>query len=545
MSVFKSKNLLLTLLIFLGVTFVYGQSVNATTILQPQESESVTKSIAGTTVTGSNVTTEQPTEVQPDANTFYHDKSIWVIGDSLAVGWDGQRNVAKNYPTLVGEKLKPRVLQASYASSGSQISGNQNGTPTYDMSNNVQRVINDQQFSDANILIIELGVNDLNYSSNNLGYVQQRLQSNIKKLRKANPKIKIFGILPFASYQQNKASQYSMNDLQDALTKVYSSFGIPVLNWENTHVAHESADLGDHLVHPTQATYEKMANTISDWLLEDSNLNVTEHDSTVNFVSNGWQVDEQGERQYAENNTLVTGFKNINGKTYYFDPKTKGLLKNQFITSDGQRYYVDTDGSVIKGPATNGTDIQIINGKAYEINHLGKITLSTKTGYLSTNQGWIWLEHGELFTGFRYYMGTYYWFENGIRINNAWRSAWNYQYYVDSQGRAVQGKAYLINNVFYNFGDNGTFYLRGKSTGYLGTSVGWRWIENGQLYTGFRKYMGAFYYFENGVRQENKWVSEWGHQYFVGKDGRSVEGTNVNINGKKYNFGNNHTFYLR
>lgn len=60
----------------------------------------------------------------------------------------------------------------------------------------------------------------------------------------------------------------------------------------------------------------------------------------------------------------------------------------------------------------------------------------------------------------------------------------------------------------------------------MSTSQGWLWIEN-------------------GVRQENKWVSEWGHQYFVGKDGRSVEGTNVNINGKKYNFGNNHTFYLR
>ncbi|WP_407124996.1 GDSL-type esterase/lipase family protein [Weissella paramesenteroides] len=460
MGAFKLRLFFLIILSFFGTMFVYSHSVNATTILQPKESESVTKSIAGTTVTDNNVTTKKPVDVQPDTNTFYHDKSIWVIGDSLAVGWDGQRNVAKNYPILVGEKLEPSVLQASYASSGSQISGNQNGTPTYDMSNNVQRVINDQQFSDANILIIELGVNDLNYSSNNLGYVQQRLQSNIKRLRKANPKIKIFGILPFASYKENKVSRYSMNDLQMALTKVYKSFGIPVLNWENTHISHGPAALGDHLVHPTQATYEKMANTISNWLLEDSNLNVVEHDSTATFVSNGWQVDEQGNRQYAENNTLVSGFKNINGKTYYFDPTTKGLLKNQFIISNRQKYYVDSDGSVIKSPATNGKDIQIINGKAYKTNHLGKITLSTKTGYLSTSQGWLW-------------------------------------------------------------------------------------IENGQLYTGFRKYMGAFYYFENGVRQENKWVSEWGHQYFVGKDGRSVEGTNVNINGKKYNFGNNHTFYLR
>lgn len=460
MDGFKCKRFFLTILSFLAFTLVYSQSVNATTFFQPQESESETKSIAGTTITDSNTSTHKTAKLQPDSNTFYHDKNIWIIGDSLAVGWDGKRTVPKNYPTLIGEKLEPKVLQDSYASSGSQISGNQDGTPTYDMSNNVQRVINDKKFSDADILIIELGVNDLNYSSNNLGYVQQRLQHNIKRLRKANPKVKIFGILPFASYQKNKASQYSVNNLKEALTKVYNSFGIPVLNWKNTKVAHGPSKLGDHLVHPTQATYKKMANAISDWLLKDSNLNVNEHDSTLTFVSNGWQVDEQGKRQYAKNNKFVIGFKNIDGKTYYFDPKTKGLLENQFISSDGVKYYADSDGSVIKSSIINKKDIQIIKDKAYEINYFGKTNLSTKTGYLSTRQGWLWLEHGELFTG-------------------------------------------------------------------------------------FRKYLGAFYYFENGVRQENKWVSEWGHRYYVGKNGRSVEGNKVSIDGKTYDFGNNHTFYLR
>ena len=638
MSVFKYKQLLFALLSFLGVMFIYSGSVDATTIVQPQEPESVTRSIAGTMPTKSNATTSEPDEVQPDNNTFYHDKNIWVIGDSLAVGWDGQRNVSKNYPTLVGEKLQPKVMQASYASSGSQISGNQNGTPTYDMSNNVQRVINDQQFSDANILIIELGVNDLNYSSNNLGYVQQRLQSNIQRLRKANPNIKIFGVLPLASYQTNKASQYSLSDLQVALTKVYNSFGIPVLNWGNTNVAHGPADLGDHLVHPTQSTYENMANAISEWLLESSNLNVSEHDATTNFISNGWQVNEQGVRQYAENNVLVTGLKNINNKTYYFDPKTKGLVKSQFITVNGHQYYTDSDGSISKNSSKNNTVLQIINGKAYEVNNSGMLTMSTKTGYLKTEQGWRWLEHGVAYTGFRHYMGTYYWFVDGVRQDAGWRKAWNFTYYTDKNGRAVQGKQWIdgqlydfgndgtfylrgkvvnkrtgyinvpgvgwrwlehgvaytgfrhymgtyywfvdgvrqdagwrkawnftyytdkngravqgkqwIDGQLYDFGNDGTFYLRGKvvnkRTGYINVpGVGWRWLEADQLYTGFRKYMGAFYYFKGGIRQENQWVSEWGHQYYVGNDGRSVEGQNVNIDGKKYNFGNDHTFYLR
>lgn len=83
-----------------------------------------------------------------------------------------------------------------------------------------------------------------------------------------------------------------------------------------------------------------------------------------------------------------------------------------------------------------------------------------------------------------------------------------------------------------------------QTSGYVNTLAGWRWLENGKAYTGFRYYYGAYYYFDKGVRQENKWVSQWGLTYYVGADGRSVQGTHV-INGKTYNFGNNGTFYLR
>lgn len=84
-----------------------------------------------------------------------------------------------------------------------------------------------------------------------------------------------------------------------------------------------------------------------------------------------------------------------------------------------------------------------------------------------------------------------------------------------------------------------------QTSGYVNTlGAGWRWLENGKAYTGFRYYMGAYYYFDKGVRQENKWVSQWGLTYYVNDDGRSVQGTRV-IKGKTYNFGNNGTFYLR
>lgn len=189
------------------------------------------------------------------------------------------------------------------------------------------------------------------------------------------------------------------------------------------------------------------------------------------------------------------------------------------------------------------------------------------SGYASDGTGWHWYEKGRRFTGFRYYMGSYYWFENGVRQDNQWKRAWGNRYYVGNDGRAVQGLQ-TINQKQYYFGDNKTFYLRTNQDvyignqhfkadaqgvltkasqsrqGYLDTSNGWRWFENGRLFTGFRYYMGAYYWFEKGVRQENKWQQAWGYRYYVGADGRAVQG-HKKIDGHWYYFGNNNTFYLR
>lgn len=75
------------------------------------------------------------------------------------------------------------------------------------------------------------------------------------------------------------------------------------------------------------------------------------------------------------------------------------------------------------------------------------------------NGGYRWYENGQLYTGFKHYMGTYYWFVDGVRQNAGWRHAWGYTYYTDNQGRAVQGWQ-TINGIRYYFGDNGTFFMR-------------------------------------------------------------------------------------
>ena len=177
-----------------------------------------------------------------------------------------------------------------------------------------------------------------------------------------------------------------------------------------------------------------------------------------------------------------------------------------------------------------------------------RITSQT-TGYIKDgskyNGGYRWYDHGKLYTGFRFYMGTYYWFINGVRQNQGWRSAWGMTYYTDNTGRAVQG-TYKVGSTVYDFGNNGTFFSRGVvKDAYVNVpGVGWRWVQNGKMFTGFKFYMGTFYWFENGIRQDNGWRHAWGMTYYTDNQGRAVQGWR-NIGGKNYYFGNNGTFFLR
>ncbi|MBC9118451.1 C39 family peptidase [Fructobacillus fructosus] len=110
---------------------------------------------------------------------------------------------------------------------------------------------------------------------------------------------------------------------------------------------------------------------------------------------------------------------------------------------------------------------------------------------------------------------------NGFRQNAGWRHAWGYTYYTDNDGRAVQGNQ-TIDGQAFDFGNDGTYYLR--STGYLfdGSSQngGYRWYEDGKLYTGFRYYANTYYWFINGVRQNAGWREAWGYTYYT--DGGNI-----------------------
>lgn len=242
----------------------------------------------------------------------------------------------------------------------------------------------------------------------------------------------------------------------------------------------------------------------------------------------GWYWFEKGKR--------YTGFKHYMGKYYWF---INGVRQNNQWKKNGRYcYYFGSNGQAVQGInkigqyqyyfGENGTyflhinKVLTIKGQAYYANARGVLTLYQ--GYLNANTGWRWYEKGKLYTGRRYYRGSYYWFNKGERQNNQWRRDGKYRYYFGINGKAVQGIK-KIGRYQYYFGEKGTYFLRVNKVltirgrtyyanaqgvltpckGYVKTDMGWRWYEKGKLYTGFRYYKGSYHRFNKGKLQNNKW----------------------------------------
>ncbi|MFC4760729.1 hypothetical protein [Fructobacillus durionis] len=274
------------------------------------------------------------------------------------------------------------------------------------------------------------------------------------------------------------------------------------------------------------------------------------------FQNNGkWYHTNQGDGE------IDTGLKLIDGHWKYFTNEGVQIF-GKYFENNGKWYHansfdgeIDTGLKLIDGEWKyfNKDGSQVfnqdiwVNGKKYHADSgSGKVEMST-SGYLfdpSVN-GYRWFENGQLYTGFRYYMGTYYWFVNGVRQNRGWHEAWGRLYYTDDNGRAVQG-IYNINGQNFDFGNDGSYYLRSSGYLYDGSSQngGYRWYENGKLFTGFRYYMGTYYWFVDGVRQNAGWRQAWGMTYYTDATGRAVQGIQT-IDGKAYNFGTDNTYYER
>ncbi|WP_338345551.1 GH25 family lysozyme, partial [Fructobacillus cardui] len=267
----------------------------------------------------------------------------------------------------------------------------------------------------------------------------------------------------------------------------------------------------------------------------DLMVNDLEDSSTTggDVSGNSWAFNDQLKNRGFTNGALYTytSYKNNNGlntwflsndhiwmASYPYYPSSSSLWNSQYgmWQWSSNAGFWGISGTFDVSMDYSGIASQLLNGYVYDGSQ--------------GHDGYRWYENGQLFTGFRWYAGTYYWFVNGERQDSSWeKNPQGRIYYADSNGRTVQGlytidgKQYYfgwdyalitnqdvtVNGMTYHADGQGVLHIVVTGTGYIYDGSdghgGFRWYENGQLFTGFRWYAGTYYWFVNGERQDSSW----------------------------------------
>ena len=287
---------------------------------------------------------------------------IWGIGDSTSVGWDGHNNVTPWITTTANDLGEQANNWKSH--SGYQIQAN--------FPNMVNEMNSDKYHENATQIVVNLGVNDVNYGTANINDVMETYRKNLMNLKAGNQNAAIYLMLPQGNWQGGNNDTvhqggYSLNQLKDAIRQLGRDANVTVIDTGVINNSNHTWKLGDGTVHPTASTYVEIGHKVAQVIKENPN-----------------------------NNSRYTA---------------------------------------------------------------GVYNRLQTTGYVNTMAGYRWLENGKAYTGFRNYMGAYYYFVNGVRQNSQWVNMWGNKYYVGADGRTVQGWQ-TINGTRYWFGNDGTFYLR-------------------------------------------------------------------------------------
>lgn len=212
------------------------------------------------------------------------------------------------------------------------------------------------------------------------------------------------------------------------------------------------------------------------------------------ITSDGWV----NNTFYIQDGKMVTGWKQIDGKSYYFNANG-ACCKNVSVPIDGKEYYFDGNGVMqtgwIEASGARGT-----TGTRYYAKADGTLV---KNSWAKVNGVWYYFgEACDLLTGIQQINGAYYsldvrtgrllkplgnikdkWVKNGIN--------W---YYFNSEGNLVKRDTLIIAGKQYAFDDNGKIRIR--------------CIQDG------------IYYGSRGVAVKNQWISVGLDYYYADVDGK-------------------------
>ena len=246
--------------------------------------------------------------------------------------------------------------------------------------------------------------------------------------------------------------------------------------------------------------------------------------SIVDFLpvdQSGWETDEAGNRYYLnEKGDPVTGWYDIGGKLYYFDPAS-GVMATGWLELGGTRHYLDANGNPASG-------WQEIGGKRYCLNENG----TPLTGWVSTPDGELYLnENGNPHVGWLDTAeGRIFLTPEGSRYTG-WMDTSEGRYYLDESGVMATGWVEIGGKMIY-LGENGH-----PASGWL--EIGGKrfyTLSDGSAASGWQEIDGQLYYLNtDGSPVDSGWMEMNDNLYYVKADGSVARGT-LEIDGENYFF---------
>lgn len=199
----------------------------------------------------------------------------------------------------------------------------------------------------------------------------------------------------------------------------------------------------------------------------------------------GWHRAAEGSYYFTETGAMATSWLTLaDGKTYHFDEQSGILSVSQFVTSGGLKFYVDTDGSMVRG-------FHNIGGANYYFGADGAM----QSGLLLIDGNYYYFAaDGIMQVGWQTIGGQKFYFDPATGImQTGLFSDGIHQYYLAPNGAATAGWQ-DINGKRYHFDEQTN--VMSVNTIITTNGVSFYVGMDGSLQTGWQNVNGGLYYFQ-------------------------------------------------
>ena len=205
---------------------------------------------------------------------------------------------------------------------------------------------------------------------------------------------------------------------------------------------------------------------------------------------------------YYEEGYPVKGFKEIDGKTYFFS-RVDGSMRTGIFSIDYVMYWFDDNGVMQTGWYEE-------DGKKYYFDEDGKRASGFRT--IGENTYFFSRVDGSMRTGIFSIDYITYWFDDNGVMQTGWYEEDGKKYYFNEDGKRASG--------FRTIGEDTYFFSR---------------VDDNPMRTGVFSIDGVFYGFDSEGIMQTGWFDYAGNRYYFESDGRASTGFKT-IEGKTYFF---------